>query len=253
MSIGDLFNQNFYDLLEVAPEAEEKVIRQALHRARRVWTDETGPSYMLLSDSERHELIARLDQAEQTLLDPIQRAEYNRRHFPEKAARAEEAAEAAEASPSRAAEQRTEAPLENPLVPPPAAPKQPTVGVQPPATSGMGGVGVESVLSSDNEDISRKHPDPKDFFGTREDCTGENLRRYREACGVSLAEIAQRSRISRSHLESIESGDYGLLPAPVYVRGFLKQYCAHLGIDENLVIPGFMELLKLYQKMEPIP
>lgn len=61
---------------------------------------------------------------------------------------------------------------------------------------------------------------------------GERLRQAREAGGLSLADVAARTRIPQRHLESIESGNYSNLPSPTYAMGFARAYARAVGVDE---------------------
>jgi cytoskeletal protein RodZ len=61
---------------------------------------------------------------------------------------------------------------------------------------------------------------------------GETLRAAREQQGLSLAEIATRTRVPQRHLEAIEAGSYGALPSPTYATGFVKAYARTVGVDE---------------------
>ena len=61
---------------------------------------------------------------------------------------------------------------------------------------------------------------------------GERLRAAREAQGLTLADIATRTRIPTRHLEAIEEGHYTSLPSITYATGFTKAYARAVGIDE---------------------
>ncbi len=61
---------------------------------------------------------------------------------------------------------------------------------------------------------------------------GAFLQRHREEQGLSLDEIAQRTRIRRGYLEAIEAGEWDLLPPGVYTRGLLNSYAKILGISQ---------------------
>jgi cytoskeletal protein RodZ len=61
---------------------------------------------------------------------------------------------------------------------------------------------------------------------------GERLRAAREAQGLSLADVAARTRVPIRHLEAIESGDYSEMPTPTYAIGFAKAYARAVGEDE---------------------
>ena len=65
--------------------------------------------------------------------------------------------------------------------------------------------------------------------------SGALLRQIREAIGVELREIAERSKISMAYLSAIEGESFGKLPAAVYVRGFLAEYARALGLDGERV------------------
>lgn len=64
---------------------------------------------------------------------------------------------------------------------------------------------------------------------------GEKLREAREAQGLSLAEIAARTRIPLRQLEAIEQSDFAQLPSITYAVGFAKAYARAVGMDEVAV------------------
>ncbi|MEH3160058.1 MAG: DUF4115 domain-containing protein [Sphingomonas taxi] len=61
---------------------------------------------------------------------------------------------------------------------------------------------------------------------------GERLRDARNSRGLSLAEVAARTRVPQRHLEALEAGDYAALPSPTYAMGFSKAYARAVGADE---------------------
>jgi len=65
---------------------------------------------------------------------------------------------------------------------------------------------------------------------------GEELRREREIRGISLKEIADATKISKRFLEAIERNDHKTLPAPVFTRGFVREYARYVGLNtEDMV------------------
>lgn len=60
---------------------------------------------------------------------------------------------------------------------------------------------------------------------------GGQLRAAREAQGLSLGEIAERTRIPTRHLTALENDDHQGLPAATYSSGFVKTYARLLGLD----------------------
>jgi cytoskeletal protein RodZ len=62
---------------------------------------------------------------------------------------------------------------------------------------------------------------------------GEKLRQAREEKGLSLANVAEQTRISSLYLEAIENDDYKILPGGIFNKGFIKSYAKFVGIDEQ--------------------
>jgi cytoskeleton protein RodZ len=61
---------------------------------------------------------------------------------------------------------------------------------------------------------------------------GERLREAREAQGLSLSEIAARTRVPQRQLEAIEINNFTGLPSVTYAVGFAKAYARAVGMDE---------------------
>lgn len=73
-----------------------------------------------------------------------------------------------------------------------------------------------------------------------EPVNGAALRRFREEQGVSLRDIATQSKIGVRFLEYIEGDRYQMLPAPVYLRGFLQEYARAVGLDPRRTTESYM-------------
>ena len=70
---------------------------------------------------------------------------------------------------------------------------------------------------------------------------GAQLSKAREAAGLSLDDVASRTKISRNQLEALEAESIRLLPEPVYVRAFIRDICRVTGADPQPVIRAYME------------
>jgi flagellar biosynthesis protein FlhG len=81
--------------------------------------------------------------------------------------------------------------------------------------------------------ISVRPPMPEISAAT--EFSGPLLRQIREAVGVELREIAERSKIGMAYLSALEGESFHKLPAAVYVRGFLAEYARALGLDGERV------------------
>jgi len=69
---------------------------------------------------------------------------------------------------------------------------------------------------------------------------GELLRRVRESYGLSLQQVAERTRITRIHLENVEADRYDRLPATVYLRGILVNLARELRLDPARVSKTYL-------------
>lgn len=65
---------------------------------------------------------------------------------------------------------------------------------------------------------------------------GRYLRESREARELSLDDVVRVSKIRRGILESFEQGNFDVAESQVQIRGLLRNYAHHLGLDEDRVI-----------------
>lgn len=63
--------------------------------------------------------------------------------------------------------------------------------------------------------------------------TGDRLRLAREAAGLSLADVATRTRITQRHLQAIEKSEFSELPGRTYVTGFARAYARAVDLPET--------------------
>ncbi|MFM2286928.1 MAG: hypothetical protein RL684_71, partial [Pseudomonadota bacterium] len=63
---------------------------------------------------------------------------------------------------------------------------------------------------------------------------GERLKAAREAAGMSVTQVADQLRLSASVVEALEQGQYGVIGAQVFVRGYLKRFADLVGEDTSL-------------------
>lgn len=98
--------------------------------------------------------------------------------------------------------------------------------------------------------MSEQNPAPEDLQasdrnqapeGRREgESFGSWLRGQREIRGVDLETIAQSSKINIRYLELLEEDRFDLLPASIFVRGFLREYARIVGLDPDEVLDSYL-------------
>jgi cytoskeleton protein RodZ len=72
---------------------------------------------------------------------------------------------------------------------------------------------------------------------------GEYLRALREERAASLEEVAQATRVSVCQLEALEGENFAELPAPVFVKGFIRAYCHHLNVSSDEALARYRDFL----------
>ena len=68
---------------------------------------------------------------------------------------------------------------------------------------------------------------------------GERLRSAREAISLSVEEVAARLHLDTRTISNLEADNYDELPAPTFVRGYLRSYARLLNIAAEPIIDGF--------------
>jgi len=83
------------------------------------------------------------------------------------------------------------------------------------------------------------------------DKLSEELKAARIHAGISLQQLANKTRIDIKFLEYIEDGNFSFLPE-LYVRAFLKEYIKFVGLNEKLIFKKY-DAYKLGKDYEEPP
>jgi len=62
---------------------------------------------------------------------------------------------------------------------------------------------------------------------------GEFFRQVRETKGLTLDEVAIKTRIHPEYLKALEESNFAKLPEQVFAKGFVRSYARSLGLDED--------------------
>ena len=71
---------------------------------------------------------------------------------------------------------------------------------------------------------------------------GKTLRTAREAKGLSIGQIAERTHMMVQVVEGLENENFSKIVAPIYGRGFVKLYCEAVGIEPKPLVDAFMDI-----------
>jgi cytoskeleton protein RodZ len=91
------------------------------------------------------------------------------------------------------------------------------------------------------------------FIEEKSSINSQELKTKREALGLSLTDIFQRTRISVSNLQAIENNDFHLLPTAAYTKNFIKTYARILGIDSDLILVKYEDYLNSLKGIQKLP
>lgn len=68
---------------------------------------------------------------------------------------------------------------------------------------------------------------------------GERLREARERSGQSIHDVSEKTKIRTDHISALEEGNFEVFSAPVYIRGFVRNYAGVLKLN----VPEILALL----------
>lgn len=72
---------------------------------------------------------------------------------------------------------------------------------------------------------------------------GKSLRAAREAKGLTIAQIAESTRLLSAIVEGLENEDFSRIAAPIYGRSFVRLYCEAVGLEPKPFVDEFMDIL----------
>ena len=70
---------------------------------------------------------------------------------------------------------------------------------------------------------------------------GEFFKQVRETKGLTIDEVAAKTRIRTDFVKALEDGNFAKLPDQVFARGFVRSYARSLGLDEDDAIHRFVQ------------
>ncbi len=80
----------------------------------------------------------------------------------------------------------------------------------------------------------------------------EQLRQARENQNLSVYQVAEITKIRTDHVRALDTGDYDVFSAPVYIRGFVRTYASLVKLDVPQVMATLdKELAQTVKFREP--
>ena len=219
----DAEKKNYYEVLEIEPNANPQQIENAYIRARNAYSGDSVALYSLMTKDECNSILGQIEEAYSILGFPEKRREYDRlRGFNQSAVN----------NNRQTSQIYTASTVEN----------RPKDAIE---YEDYGSNLIEAKVSkitaqkkfaldySENSEMDRKIRECSDF-------TGAFLKEIREYKNMTIERLAELTRISKSHLMGIENEDPSRLPAEVYVRGYVYQYAKVLKLNPDQVASSYL-------------
>ena len=70
---------------------------------------------------------------------------------------------------------------------------------------------------------------------------GQTLKEVREARGLTLHDMQEKTKIQPRYLKAIEEDRFHVLPGHFYTRAFVRTYAEHLGVDPQPLLSQLQE------------
>jgi len=217
---------NYYELLEVNPQATSQEIHKAYERVRRVYEPNSIALYSLFSPEETAIITQRIEEAYRTLVYEDNRKRYDAQlrgqeelpDLPPLPSEPEYKPHRAEPKHQpRLVQSALTLPSENRYLTSPELPLQqstPQINVREPVSP------VSQLIA---------------------DFTGPAIKMLREQHGLTLRNIADMTKVGTRYLECIEEELFDKLPARAYIRGFLMLYAKALGCEPERMASDYLK------------
>ncbi len=192
---------NYYEVLDIKPDAMAFEIRHAYNAALQVYQPSSLASYSFFPEDDRQEILSIIETAYRTLISDQARKDYNEELI-----------------------RRGELGVRNEAT---SAAKKPV------SIFNISRNPAAKVALTNNETLKSKISQSQligDILAQNELC-GADLKRIRTELGVLIEQIAQETKIRHDHLRSMEEDHVARLPAAVFLKGFVKSYLKCLSLE----------------------
>lgn len=111
------------------------------------------------------------------------------------------------------------------------------------------GVDAEDTAAVDPASVDHQLFD--DEIAADQPSVGSRLRSAREALGLSLQDVCDRTKVTIRHLEAIEAGAFRNLPGKPYAVGFSRSYAQAVGLNRDEIADAVRAELLASEPVQP--
>ena len=219
---------SLYDVLELTPDATPQEIRSAYLRLKSAYGKDNIAHYSVFSREETDQMLQNVENSYLILSNPEKRRVYDETQ----GLRPGSMAMAGFSPP--AMNLFDSAPMNSAEL---ASLTASTSFTQSSPIHPIAEAALQSTLESALNDIDS-------VIRNEETWSGPAIRRIREAKRITIEDLSDYTRISRTYLHALEEENYPKLPAVVYVRGFLQQVSRRLKLPVDLVSRQYLDRMR---------
>lgn len=201
---------DYYQVLEVDKNATQDVIHRAYIDAKETYSNDNPALYSVFTRDEAIELVKIIDEAYRTLSNSESRRKYDL---------VLGGGDVQEDYANESAFKDS---------PPPPRKTQP----------------LEKGFAKTQLSTYKVDRDFEEQLNTTFDFTGTFLQQVREYKCITLEDLSDHTRISKTYLRALEAENFDSLPAAVFVRGFINQLAKIYGINEKMAADSYIERYK---------
>ncbi|MEN6469563.1 MAG: helix-turn-helix domain-containing protein [Smithella sp.] len=213
---------NYYEMLDIKPEAAAVEIRHAYNAALQVYQPGSLASYSFFQEDERQNILSLIETAYRTLIN-----DHTRRDYDDGLISKGELSERKEPLP---------------------------VSKKPVSIFDISRNPAVVTALTNNEALKSKVSQSRIIGGilAQKEICGADLKAIRTELGVLIEQIAQETKIRNDYLKSIEEDRVALLPAAIFLKGFVKSYlrCLCLEPVEELAVRYMDTIARLSQRQK---
>lgn len=241
--------KNYYEVLEIPANARSEEIYHSYQRAKSAYSSDSLALYSLMSPEECRNVLEMVEEAYSILSDPTKRKRYDEA----RGLNRDFNLMSYNSLSDRVAPLRSEPTITHQV--------SSASSVLPSAeftlnSQATGSDNASSASTNVNKLVTQKrfaldyviNADFEKEIEEATEFTGDFLRKIREYKNLDLDRLSDMTKVSRMYLQGIELEDFGKLPAPVYVRGFVFQYAKCLKLKPEVVANAYVARMK---KLKP--
>ena len=224
----NLFEQNYYDLLDITPTSSTEQIRKAYLLACQTYNSNSMAVYSLFDEGETKQILDKIEKAYHVLINPESRRKYDETLTEKGVLKFE-----TPFSPFK----------EQELADPPHDQKAPEKFREPQKKAAP--APAPTNVKTEEEKQKLKQNIVKQIISNTDTFNGRIFKDTRTLLGYSLEDVSRVTKIRVTYLQGIEDEIVNQLPARIYIRGFVENYCSFLGLPVKKATEDYMSRILL--------